>query len=158
MNARPRRNIIGLHYAGWPRVAGVHNALIVSDWSSLRLVYASTLPYASVTDVIPPFCRAGVSIMPTKILGRVTERTSTAINCFFLQYDASIPSHQPYRHAQHVDRVALPNRKIGLQNARGTHVAGVRNAQVLMEFDCTVLVASLTYVDAFPGQTDTFLI
>ena len=63
---------------------------------------------------------------------KLLKRTSIAINCFCLQYDAAIPSHQPYRHTQHVDRVALPNRKIGLQNARGLHALRVCNAQVFM--------------------------
>ena len=95
---------------------------------------------------------------PNQIAGRVTRRTITAINLFIFAVRGGNPSHQPYRHTQHVDRVAFPNRKIGLQNARGTHVAGVLNAQVLMAFDYAVLIASLIYVDVFPGQTNTLLI
>ena len=85
------------------------------------------------------------------------EEQSLPLNFLIFAVRGGSPFQQPYRHTQNVDRAVLPNSKIGLQNARGTHVAGVRNAQVLMAFDCTVLIASVIYF-VLPGETNTLLI
>ena len=103
MNARPRRNIIGLHYARWPRVAGVRNALIVSDWSFLSLVYAWTCNSSLCTGITPQCFAVAFPPLPattTKSQGTVSfvkslihwfVRTSHHVDIYFLLWELLRP-------------------------------------------------------------------
>ena len=90
---------IGLKSARGKHVAGVRNALKVSDW--LFYVWCmrghATLAYASAITCDPSRFALGVTgSSPNRIPGRFTRRTIMNINLFLFVVRRGNPSHQPY--------------------------------------------------------------